>query len=59
MHFALRDKKEHMNELECMHAFYPETLDLFIVGCSTEILKDDLAKMGALMRALRRVLEPV
>jgi len=47
--------------LQCVDlvCFYPEILDLFIVGCTTEILKDDLAKMDALMRALRRVLEPV
>jgi len=35
--------------LECVDlvCFYPETLDLFIVGCTTGVLKDDLAKMDA------------
>lgn len=27
--------------------FYPETLDLLIIGCTTGVLKDDLAKMDA------------
>jgi hypothetical protein len=33
--------------------FYPETLDLFIVGCTTGIMKDDLAKMDALIRNMK------
>lgn len=32
--------------------FYPETLDLFIIGCTTGVLKDDLAKMDALMNKM-------
>jgi hypothetical protein len=33
--------------------FHPETLDLFIVGCTTGIMKDDLAKMDALKRNMK------
>ena len=29
--------------------FYPETLDLFIIGCTTGVLKDDLAKLDSLV----------
>ena len=38
-------------KVECVDlvCFYPETLDLFIIGCTTGILKDDLAKMDALI----------
>lgn len=38
--------KSESVDLVCFH---PETLDLFIVGCTTGILKDDLAKMDALI----------
>ena len=36
-------------KLECVDlvCFYPETIDLFIIGCTTGVLKDDLAKMDA------------
>lgn len=30
--------------------FYPETLDLFFIGCTTGILKDNLAKMNILLK---------
>lgn len=33
--------------------FYPETLDLLIIGCTTGVLKDDLAKMDALVNKMR------
>lgn len=33
--------------------FYPETLDLFIIGCTTGTMKDDLAKMDALIRNMK------
>jgi len=32
--------------------FYPETLDLLIIGCTTGVLKDDLAKMDALVNKM-------
>lgn len=32
--------------------FYHETLDLFIIGCTTGVLKDDLSKMDALMNKM-------
>ena len=37
--------------LQCVDlvCFYPEALDLFIIGCTTGILKDDLAKMDVLI----------
>lgn len=34
--------------------FYPETLNLFIVGCTTGVLKDDLAKMDALITKMEK-----
>ena len=37
-------------------SFYPETLDLFIIGCTTGILKDDLAKMNVLVRKMGKEL---
>jgi len=37
-------------------SFYPETLDLLIIGCTTGILKDDLAKMNVLVRKMRKEL---
>lgn len=33
--------------------FYPETLDLFVVGCTTGVMKDDLAKMDALIKKMK------
>lgn len=41
-------------KVECVDlvCLYPETLDLFIVGCTTGILKDDLAKMDALINKM-------
>jgi hypothetical protein len=33
--------------------FHPETLDLFIVGCTTGILKDDLAKMDSTVKRMK------
>lgn len=33
--------------------FYRETLDLFIIGCTTGILKDDLQKMDALVKKMQ------
>jgi len=32
--------------------FHPETLDLLIIGCTTGVLKDDLAKMDALINKI-------
>jgi hypothetical protein len=34
-------------------SFYPETLDLFIVGCTIGVIKDDLAKMDALVKKMK------
>lgn len=34
--------------------FYPETLDLLIVGCTTGVLKDDLSKMDALITEMEK-----
>ncbi len=33
--------------------FYPETLDLFIIGCTTGILKDDLSKMDLMAKKMK------
>jgi hypothetical protein len=33
--------------------FYPETLDLFVIGCTTGIIKDDLAKMDAMVKKMK------
>lgn len=33
--------------------FYPETFDLFVIGCTTGILKDDLQKMDALVKKMK------
>jgi hypothetical protein len=33
--------------------FYPETLDLLVIGCTTGILKDDLTKIDALIRKIK------
>lgn len=33
--------------------FCPETLDIFIIGCTTGVLKDDLAKMDALIKKMK------
>jgi hypothetical protein len=33
--------------------FYPETLDLLIIGCTTGTLKDDLANMDAMIRRMK------
>jgi hypothetical protein len=33
--------------------FFPESLDLLIVGCTTGVLKDDLAKMDALVEKMK------
>jgi hypothetical protein len=33
--------------------FYPETLDVLVIGCTTGILKDDLAKMDAAVRKMK------
>ena len=43
-------------KLECVDlvCFYPETLDLFIVGCTTGILKDDVAKMDVLITKMEK-----
>jgi hypothetical protein len=32
--------------------FYPETLDLLVIGCTTGILKNDLANMDAIVRRM-------
>ena len=37
--------------------FYPETLDLFVIGCTTGIVKDDLAKMDALIKKMKTELQ--
>lgn len=34
-------------------SFYPETLDLLIVGCTTGIMKDDLPKMDVLVKKMK------
>lgn len=34
-------------------SFCPETLDLFVVGCTTSIIKDDLAKMDVQVRKMK------
>ncbi|MCZ2808214.1 MAG: hypothetical protein O2V44_02550 [Candidatus Bathyarchaeota archaeon] len=34
--------------------FHPETLDLLIIGCTTGVLKDDLAKMDALVNKMEK-----
>jgi hypothetical protein len=34
--------------------FYPETLDLFIIGCTSGILKNDLANMDASVKKMRK-----
>ena len=34
--------------------FYPETLDLFIIGCTTGILKDDLVKMNSIINKMEK-----
>lgn len=43
-------------KVECIDlvCFYPETLDLFVIGCTTGILKDDLAKMDALLDEMEK-----
>ena len=33
--------------------FYPETLDLFVIGCTTGVIKDDLAKMDAIVKKMK------
>jgi hypothetical protein len=33
--------------------FYPETLDLLVIGCTTGILKDDLSKMDLVARKMK------
>jgi len=33
--------------------FYPETFDLFIIGCTTGILQDDLAKMNSQVKKMQ------
>jgi uncharacterized protein YihD (DUF1040 family) len=33
--------------------FYPETLDLFIIGCTVGILKDDLSKMDLISKKMK------
>jgi hypothetical protein len=33
--------------------FYPETLDIFIIGCTTGVIKDDLAKMDATVKRMK------
>jgi hypothetical protein len=34
--------------------FYPETLDLLVIGCTTGTLKDDLAKMDEAVKKMRQ-----
>jgi len=34
--------------------FYPETLDLLIISCTTGVLKDDLAKLDAMVNEMER-----
>lgn len=39
--------------------FYPETFDLFIIGCTAGILKDDLSKIDAMLSKMEKELQDV
>ena len=39
--------------------FFPETLDLLIIGCTTGVLKDDLAKLDSVINTMKNQISDI